>query len=65
MTPLLSAKEVAKILNVSVPLIYKMAGNGQLRTCSFVAESAPGKRSKKTVRFTKEDIEKFIQEHSN
>ena len=65
MQNLLTVKDVAKILNVSAPLVYKMASNGQLRACSWCAESKPGVREKKIVRFRQEEIEKFISDNSH
>jgi len=60
---LLTAKQVQRILNVSRPLVYKMAKSGQL-PCIKWGGAADGKgRSKQTIRFKKSDIIKFIGGH--
>jgi len=51
--PLLTAKEVQKLLNVSLPLVYQMAERGDL----------PCIRWGGILRFKKEDIFEFLDRH--
>lgn len=56
---ILNAKEVSKILNVSLPLVYLMADRGQL---PCVRWQSPSKGKPKTmVRFKQSDIWAFIE----
>ena len=59
---LLNAKDVARLLKVSLPLIYKMADRGQL---ACVRWDCPGQggRKKTTVRFELEALRDFIEKH--
>ena len=61
--PLLDAKDVKGILNVSLPCVYKMVERGQLPCVQWEAAGA-GTRRKATIRFRKEDILNFIDVHS-
>lgn len=58
--PLLTAKDVEKILKVSLATVYNLAARQQLPA---VAWNSPGcgKRSSRVVRFKKADIIAFIQ----
>jgi excisionase family DNA binding protein len=57
---LLKPQQVAKILNVSLPFVYKLAATGQLPCVKFGADD-----SRKAVRFMYEDLLDFIKEHRN
>ena len=57
---LLKPAQVAKILNVSIPFVYKLAATGQLRCVKFGADD-----SRKAVRFEYADIINFIQQNKN
>ena len=60
---LLTARDVSKILRVSLPLIYRMAERQQL---PCVRWQCPGKGTEKTpttVRFKLEDVQGFIEKH--
>jgi excisionase family DNA binding protein len=58
--PLLTAKDVKRVLNVALPTVYKMVERGQL-PCIQWESNGPG--SKTTVRFRKQDILNFIESH--
>ena len=62
--PLLNAKEVKRILGCSLPLVYKLAARGQL---PCVRWECPGEsdnsKSRTMVRFKREDVYKFIEDH--
>jgi excisionase family DNA binding protein len=57
---LLKPAQVAKLLNVSIPFVYKLAATGQLRCVKFGADD-----TRKAVRFEYEDLVKFIKAHKN
>ena len=61
-TELLTAKDVSKIFSCSLPLVYRMADRGQL-PCVRWECLGEGEKRRETVRFLKDDIIKFIQEH--
>ena len=52
MNPLLSVSDVAKLLNVSESLIYRLKDEGKLRHCRI---------GRGAVRFRTEDIEEYLQ----
>lgn len=58
---LLSAKDVARILRCSVPLVYRMAERGQI-ACVRWAMQGEGK-PKLMLRFRREDVLGFIEGH--
>lgn len=58
---LLKPEAVAKILAVSKPYVYKMAATGLLSPVRWGEPAAGGKRA--IVRFRREDVRRFIQEH--
>ena len=64
MEPLLTPKDVKRILGVSLSLVYRMADRGQL---SCVRWEAPGvgERKKTVVRFEKAVVFEFIKKHRN
>jgi excisionase family DNA binding protein len=60
---LISVKTAARLLCVSEPHVYKMACDGRLPAIRWEAKGEK-KISKRTVlRFTREDIFKFIESH--
>jgi len=59
---LLDAKEVKRILKVSLPFVYKLAERGQL-PCVRIPCMGDGKRSKTVVRFKLADVQAFIEQH--
>jgi len=61
---LLNAKQVAKMLNCSIPLIYKMADKGQLPCVRWDCWGCGTEKERKTVRFKQEDVMDFIEKHS-
>ncbi|MCG2778983.1 MAG: helix-turn-helix domain-containing protein [Desulfobacterales bacterium] len=63
MDNLLTAKQTAKLLNVSVPLIYRMADRGQLPCICWDCPGEGKKRVRNTVRFDLAEIMDFIDKH--
>ena len=61
MEPLLTAKDVSKLFKCSLPLVYKMAERGQLRSVRWECPSSNGKRNKTVVRFKKIDVLRFVE----
>ena len=59
---MLDAKEVKRILKVSLPFVYKLAERGQL-PCVRIPCPGDGKRQKSMVRFKLEDVQGFIQRY--
>lgn len=60
---LLDAKDVKRMLKVSLPLVYKLAEQGRL---PCVRIPCPGKGTKKTrtiVRFKPHDVFSFVENH--
>jgi excisionase family DNA binding protein len=58
---LLKPSHVAKILNVSVPHVYKLIATGMLPA---VVWSTPGAGSRRNVvRVRKEDLDRFQEQH--
>ena len=59
---LLDAKDVKRILKVSLPFVYKLAERGQL---PYVRIPAIGKGSKArgVIRFKLDDVQAFIDKH--
>jgi excisionase family DNA binding protein len=60
---LLTAKNVAKILNCSLPTVFNLAERGQLKCVRWPCQGKGTKR-RDAVRFKKEDILEFIESHS-
>ena len=50
---LLKAAEVAKMLRVSLPAVYKWTRQGVLSSYRF----------EKSIRYSREDVEEFINQH--
>ena len=61
MQNLLDAKEVQKILNCSLPLVYKMASRGQLRCVRWECPGKGNKKPRTMVRFKQGDVFDFIE----
>ena len=59
---LLDAKEVKRILKVSLPFVYKLAERGQL-PCVRIPCMGNGERAKTVLRFKLTDIQAFIERH--
>jgi excisionase family DNA binding protein len=51
MTPLLSVSDVAKLLNVSESLVYRLKDEGKLRYCRI---------GRGAVRFRPEDVQQYL-----
>jgi len=60
-SPLLRARDVAKLLSISEAMVYALAKTGKLPPTTFQAWQ--GKRS--TVRFTAAAVQSFIDTHTN
>jgi excisionase family DNA binding protein len=59
---LLDAKEVKRILKVSLPFVYKLAERGQL-PCVRIPCMGEGDRARSVVRFKLSDVQAFIEQH--
>ena len=59
---LLDAKEVKRILKVSLPFVYKLAERGQL-PCVRIPCMGDGDRARSVVRFKLSDVQAFIEQH--
>ena len=58
--PLLTAKEVKRLLNCSLSLVYKMADRGQIPSVRWECPGQ-GKGVKTIVRFKLQDVIEFIE----
>jgi hypothetical protein len=64
MSDLLTVKEVARILRVSIPGVYKMAHRKQIPCVQWESPKGEGSaRSKTVVRFEPEAVREFIESH--
>jgi Helix-turn-helix domain len=61
---LLTAKQTARLLNCSVPLIYKMAGRKQIPCVRWQCPGDGDKKPRTMVRFKLMDIQEFIDKHT-
>ncbi len=59
---LLDAKEVKRILKVSLPFVYKLAERGQL-PCVRIPCMGEGDQARTVVRFKLSDVQAFIEQH--
>ena len=59
---LLDAKEVKRILKVSLPFVYKLAERGQL-PCVRIPCMGDGERTRTVIRFKLQDVQAFIEQH--
>lgn len=64
MEGLLTAIEVKKLLNCSLPLVYSMAARGQL-PCVRIPCPGQGQKERGLVRFKAEDVFRLIEAHYN
>ena len=62
--PLLTAKDVKRLLGVSLPLVYLMAERKQLSCVRWDCPGQGGKRKRQTLRFRLTDVIAFIDRHS-
>ncbi len=60
--PLLTAKDVRRILNCSLPLVYRLAECGQLRCVRWEC-MGNGKKPRTMIRFKQGDVMGFIADH--
>jgi hypothetical protein len=58
---LLDAKQVKKLLNCSLPFVYKLADRGQIACVRWDCPGAGKERKKTVVRFKKKDVLDFIE----
>jgi predicted DNA-binding transcriptional regulator AlpA len=59
----LTAKDVAKVLKVSLALVYRMADRGQLPCIRWECPGEGTERPRTMVRFRSEDVRKFLESH--
>ena len=61
---LLNAEDVAEMLSVSIPYVYKLAYRGKIKSIRWPTYTADGEisLSRKTIRFQQKDILDFIKE---
>ena len=62
---ILTAKEVHKILKVSLPLVYRMADRGQLPCVRWDCPGEGTEKPRTMVRFKMTDIQEFIENNSS
>jgi hypothetical protein len=60
---LLTAKDVQRMLKVSLPLVYKMADRGQLPCVRWECPGEGKKRKKTVLRFELSAVMEFIEKH--
>ena len=60
---LLTPKDVARMLKVSLALVYRMADRDQLPCVRWPCPGEGEERSRNTVRFYLEDVIAFIESH--
>jgi predicted site-specific integrase-resolvase len=61
--PLLDAKDVRRMLKVSLPLVYKWAEAGRLPCVRWECPGEGTKKPRTLVRFKVEDVYGFIEQH--
>jgi len=61
--PLLNANEVKRLLKCSLPLIYKMAQQGQIPCIRWKCPGRGKEKPRTMVRFKQQDVFNFIQNH--
>jgi hypothetical protein len=62
--PLLTANDVKRILNCSLPQVYKLVDCGKLHIIDIAAANSSEKK-KKAVRFTRSEIQRFIEDNTS
>ena len=60
---LLDAKQVKRILRISLPLVYKMAERGQLPCVRIPCLGEGTEKPRSIVRFKSKDVFDFIENH--
>lgn len=60
---LLNANEVKRLLKCSLPLIYKMAQQGQIPCVRWKCPGEGQKKPRTMVRFKQQDVFSFIEKH--
>jgi len=60
---LITAKEVKRILRVSLPLVYKLAEQKRLPCVRIECPGEGTKKPRTLVRFKLEDVQEFIERH--
>ncbi len=63
METLLTAKDVAAYLRVSLALAYKMAERGQIPCIRWECPGAGKEKPRTVVRFKAEDVKEFADQH--
>jgi hypothetical protein len=61
--PTLTAKDVAKVLKVSLALVYRMADRGQLPCIRWECPGEGTEKPRTMVRFKPEDVRAFVEKH--
>lgn len=59
--PLLNANEVRRLLKCSLPLIYKMAQQGQIPCVRWACPGGGKEKPRTMVRFKRKDVWAFIE----
>ena len=60
---LLDARDVKRILKISLPMVYKLANQGRLPSVRIPCLGKGGGNRKHIVRFKAEDVAKFIEDN--
>jgi hypothetical protein len=60
---LLDAKDVKRMLKVSLPLVYKLADQGRLPCIRIPCLGEGTDKPRSLVRFKVEDVHRFVEEH--
>jgi predicted site-specific integrase-resolvase len=61
--PLMDAKDVKRVLKVSLPCVYKWAEAGRLPCIRIPCPGEGTKKPRSIVRFKLEDVHRFVEEH--
>jgi hypothetical protein len=60
---LLTAKDVQRILRVSLPFVYKLAERGQMPCVRWECPGEGKVKARSMVRFRRSDVSAFIKKH--
>jgi hypothetical protein len=60
---LLTAKDVQRILRVSLPFVYKLAERGQMPCVRWECPGEGKAKARTMVRFRRSDVSVFIENH--
>jgi hypothetical protein len=63
--PLIDAKDVKRMLKVSLPLVYKLADQGRLPCIRIPCLGKGTKKPRTIVRFKLQDVLTFVERHYN